>query len=176
MTHWDMVSSAAMDNYGLITAAQAAACGSNPVELFRWAKSGRLTKRGRGVFRLAQYDPTECDLYAEALAFVGDGAAIFGESVLALQNLALVNPSRIAVATCARVRKRLPDWIRILPHASVPRPVLFRGIACQPTAEAILQCRTTVPLERLVSAVSDARRQGLITGREERRLKKELAK
>jgi len=166
----------AIDNYGLITSAQAAGQGVNPAELLRWVKMGRLTKRGHGIFRLSQYVPTDYDYYAEALAFVGDSAAIFGESVLAMQNLALVNPPKIAVATAARLRKKLPDWVYVVPHANVAHPTRYQGILCQPTADAILQCRATVPSERLEAAVVDARRQGLITSKEERLIKKTFAK
>jgi len=176
MTHWDSIYETAIDNYGLITTAQAAEQGVNPAELLRWVKMGRLTKRGHGVFRLTRYLPTDYDYYAEALALVGDGAAIFGESVLAMQNLAFVNPPKIAVATSARIRKKLPDWIRLVPHVDVANPSCYQGISCQSTADAILQCRATVPVERLEAAVIDARRQGLITGKEERLLKKEFAK
>jgi len=176
MTHWESIYETAIDNYGLITTAQAGEQGVNPAELLRWVKTGRLTKRGHGVFRLSQYVPTDYDYYAEALAFVGDGAAIFGESVLAMQNLALVNPPKIAVATSARLRKKLPEWVYVVPRAVVAHPIAYQGIPCQPTVDAILQCRATVPAERLEAAAVDARRQGLITSKEERLLKKEFAK
>ncbi len=176
MTHWSLIYEIAIDNYGLITAAQASEIGVKSVELVRWVKTGRLIRRGRGVFRLSQYQPTEYDYYAEALAFTGEGAVIFGESVLALQNLAFVNPAKITVATAVRLRKKLPDWISVVHQLVVPKPIFYHGIACQSTCDAILLCRTTVPIERLKSAVVDARRQGLITSKEECYLKKELSK
>ena len=126
MTHWDSIYEAAIDNYGLITTAQAVALGVKPAELPRWVKTGRLIRRGHGVYRLAKYTPSDYDYYAEALAFTGDKSSIFGESVLAMQNLALVNPPKIYVAVGDRLRKQLPNWVQVLPRASVERPAFYQ--------------------------------------------------
>ena len=176
MTHWDTVYETAIDNYGLITTAQAIALGVKPTELPRWVKTGRLVRRGHGVYRLTKYTPSDYDYYAEALAFTGDNSSIFGESVLAMQNLALVNPPKIYVAVGDRLRKQLPSWVQVVPGACVERPAFYQGIRCQPLPDAILHCKTRVPRERLSSAVADARKQGLITGKEEQALKREIAK
>lgn len=176
MTHWDSIYETAIDNYGLITTAQAVALGVKPAELPRWVKTGRLVRRGHGVYRLAKHTPSDYDYYAEALAFTGDNSSIFGESVLAMQNLALVNPPKIYVAVGDRLRKQLPNWVQVLPRASVECPAFYQGIRCQPLPEAILHCKTRVPRERLSSAIADARKQGLITGKEEQTLMTEIAK
>ena len=176
MTHWETLYDKAVDNYGLITTAQATEYGINPAELPRWVKMGRLEKRGHGVYRLSQHNPTDYDYYAEAVMFAGEGAVIYGESVLAMMNLALVNPSKVHVATRSRLRKKLPDWMRIVPRVRVDEPVFYKGIPCQSIANAIITCRKSVPQERLRMAMVDARNQGFITMREETKLKKELAK
>lgn len=66
--------------------------------------------------------------------------------------------------------------MQVLPRASVERPAFYQGIRCQPLPEAILHCKTRVPRERLSSAIADARKQGLITGKEEQTLMTEIAK
>ena len=49
--------------------------------------------------------PNGLDAYADSVAIVGEGAYLYGESVLALCGLCPVDPSRIFVATDRRVRK-----------------------------------------------------------------------
>ena len=93
MKHWDEIYDVAAGNYGIITTRQAKAlCVNADVELPRWMKNGRLISVGRGVYKLVHHTPTPYDQYAEAVALVGDDAFLYGESVLAINDLALVNP------------------------------------------------------------------------------------
>ena len=105
MTKYDELCEVAVSNYGLVTAKMIDALGIHLKDVLEWVKSGRIEKRGRGVYRITHYLPTEYDAYAEAVALVGDTAMICGESVLAMHNLALVNPARVHVA----VRQHLRD-------------------------------------------------------------------
>ena len=114
MHKWVKIQDFALDNYGLVTTSQAAALNVSPAELSRWTRIGRLEKRAYGVFRLASRTPTDFDRYAEALAIVGNDSQIFGESVLAIHNLAMVNPAKIEVATQKRIRRCIPQWIKIV--------------------------------------------------------------
>lgn len=174
MSHWETIQDFALDSYGLVTTRQAMALGVSPVELSRWVRNGRLEKRAHGVFRLSSRVPTDFDRYAEALAIVGDGARIFGESVLALHNLAMVNPARIEVSTSKRVRKNLPKWIKTVSPSQSKESKLFDGIACQPLDLAIRACIGYVPGDRLRIAVGEARSQGLISEKIAKELMKEL--
>ena len=176
MTHWEIIYETAIDDYGLITTARAKELGVSAVELPRWVKIGWLQKRGHGVYRLTKRIPTDFDHYAEAVAFAGRGSVIYGESVLAMMNLAFVNPMKINVATKIRLRKKLPDWMKVITNTSVENPACYEGIPCQPMAEAIFCCRKSVPKERLLSAIAEARSQGYINLKEERILKKEISK
>lgn len=174
MTHFDDIYELAVDNYGLITSAEAKSLGVAKSELNRWVGMGRLLKRGQGVYKLVRYVPTEYDRYAEAVALVGDGSFLFGEAVLAMHGLALVNPRRISVGTTKRVRRELPEWVQ--PVAVSGKTVTsYEGIPSQSLAEAILECRGMVMGGRLKSAVEDARREGLITKDEFEHLRKELS-
>lgn len=174
MTHFDDIYELATDNYGLITSAEAKGLGVAKSELNRWVGAGRLFKRGQGVYKLVRYVPTEYDRYAEAVALVGDGSFLFGEAVLAMHGLALVNPKRISVGTTKRVRRELPEWVQPV-TVSGKTVASYEGIPSQSLAEAILECRGMVMGERLQSAVEDARREGLITKDEFERLRKELS-
>jgi hypothetical protein len=92
-----------------------------------------------------------------------------------MHNLALVNPPQIQVAVSRRVRRNLPDWIRIVKRTDDIREELFEGIACQPVAEAIRTCRGMVMRERLLDAIEEAARQGLVGRQEYNDLKKEFS-
>jgi len=174
MSHWKTIQEFALDNYGLVTTSQAAGFGVGPAELARWVQNGRLEKRAHGVFRLASRMPTDLDRYAESLALVGVGSRIFGESVLAMHNLAMVNPARIEVATPRRVRRLLPNWIKVIAGNVDEESELFDGIVCQPLDKAILACVGHVPSDRLLDAVTEARSQGLISENKVKELKKKL--
>ena len=144
-------------------------------DVLEWVKSGRLEKRGRGVYRIAHYLPTEYDTYAEAVALVGDTAMICGESVLAMHNLALVNPVRVHVAVRRRLRKELPDWIETEKATSEITEDNFNGIPCQKLSEVIRLSRGKILTERLVSAVHEAGTKGLLDVFEYEALKKEFS-
>ena len=85
MKKYDELYEVAVSNYGLVTAKTIDELGIHLKDVLEWVKSGRLEKRGRGVYRIAHYLPTEYDTYAEAVALVGDTAMICGESVSALR-------------------------------------------------------------------------------------------
>ena len=83
MAHFDDIHDIAADGYGIITSAQAREASAAPSELNRWCADGRLLRRGHGVYKLARWVPTPYDAYTEAVALVGGGAYLHGESVLA---------------------------------------------------------------------------------------------
>ncbi|MBQ7251906.1 MAG: type IV toxin-antitoxin system AbiEi family antitoxin domain-containing protein [Kiritimatiellae bacterium] len=175
MNQYETIYQHAVDNYGLVSVAAAKELGVHRKELLRWVKSGRLEKRWRGVYRLTHYVPTELDRYAEAVALVGGSDAIvFGESVLAMHDLALVNPAWLSVARSGRVRRALPDWIRVVPLPPDARRDEFEGIPCQNLADAFRACRATVMSDRLAQGVRDAEKRGLLRRAEAEALKREF--
>lgn len=142
MTHFDEIYDIAVDNYSLVTAAQAREQGVTSVELRRWCKNGRLDRRGHGVYKIDRWVPTPLDRYAEALALVGDGPYLRGAAVLAMHNLALVEPRTIEVATAKRVRRKLPSWVEPVPAKKGDRTTYYEGIRPQRIADAIRECRS----------------------------------
>jgi predicted transcriptional regulator of viral defense system len=176
MNNFEKVYEVAADKYGLITVEDAADLGIHRKQLLLWEAMGRLERCGRGVYRLNHHVPTPYDHFAEAVALVGRGSLIYGDGVLAMHNLALVNPPQIQVAVAKRVRRTLPDWIRLVKKTDDVREESFEGIACQRVADAIRTCRGTVMKERLVDAIDEAARQGLLDRQEYKNLKEEFAK
>ena len=162
MTHYRTLYEIAADNYGLVTSAQAKEAGVSDKEMSAIAKRGRIQRVGRGVYRLTDYIPVENDIYAESVALVGEGAFLYGESVIAMHQLAATNPTRVFVATFKLVVK------------PPVRCVWYEGIASQSVCDAIDVCRGQLMSERLLDALHNARRQGLLIEEDYLRLTKEL--
>lgn len=174
MTGYQVLQEMAADQFGLVTAKEASEAGVGPKALNALARRGRLERRGHGVYRVLPHVPGEMDRYAEALALVGEGALVWGESVLAVNGLGLVEPSVVWVRAARRCRKKLPSWVRLAQGEGTPRKAFYEGVACQEAGEAIRSCRGHVMPERLVAAVREARRKGLLGAREAAALAKEV--
>jgi predicted transcriptional regulator of viral defense system len=174
MAHYDDIYEAAADNYGLITSAEAKELGVSDKEMSALTKRGRLIRRGHGVYKLARYIPTPYDAYAEAVALVGRGAYLYGESVIAMLGLAPTNPARIFVATPARTRKVLPGHITVVSASDTT--VQYEGILSQSVFDAIGACQKTMMPKRLEEATNEARNQGFITDAQRTELLKSLEK
>lgn len=174
MTLYDQICELAVGNYGLITTMEAESLGVRRKDLVEWVKLGRLNRLGYGVYRINHYLPTEYDRYAEAVALVGKDAALWGESVLAMHNLAMVNPLRVQVATARRVRKALPKWIELVKKPKGAQEDVFEGVRCQNLAQTILGCRGKLMTDRLQDAIDDATRKGLLRCSEVEMLNREF--
>ncbi|AQP47916.1 hypothetical protein BW730_10835 [Tessaracoccus aquimaris] len=171
----DIVREIALDNYGYVTTREAGQAGVPPVELPKLAARGGLENVAYGLYRVPDIPPTRFDQVAEALLRVGDGAYLHGESVLALFGLGDVNPRRIKVAIHKRARPKLPAFVEMTQvHAGAPTTI-YEGLASQPVADALLECRGRIETKRLLSAAKEARAEGLLTTAEYRSLAKELA-
>lgn len=152
MTHRQTLRWLAFDHHGIITTEQAAAAGVPAVEVRKLAARGALTRVGQGVYRMEEAPMTALTPYAQALALVGAGAYLADESVLAVHDLALVNPRTIKVATDRRVRAALPPTIELVP-ANDGRPVEHvDGLPTMPLRDALIACRGRVMRDRLVDA------------------------
>ena len=75
---------------------------------------GKLIRIGHGVYRIDKYFPQETDVYAAAIAKVGAGAYVVGESVLGFYDLCLTHEAIIHIGTPKRVRRRLPQTIQLV--------------------------------------------------------------
>lgn len=175
MTIYEDIYEVAADNYGLVTTAQANQIGAANKDLLRYVADGRLMRLGRGLYRITHYVPAPNDPYAESVALVGDGAYLYGESVIAMHGLAPTDPARIYVATPRRVRRELPEGLIVKRRHGAGDVTSYEGIPSQSIPAAILACKPTVLPERLEQAAHRAADLGLITNAEEDDLVKELA-
>ena len=175
MSYYDTIYEFAADNYGLITSTQAKALNIPGVELVKLSHRGRLTRIWQGVYRISHYVPTPLDKYAEAVAIVGDGAFIYGESVLAMYGLAFINPIVLYTATSKRVRKNLPEYIRVIKSKNIAQTIYHEGIHSQDIISAIIVCKNRIMTNRLLNAIEESLVQGLITPKDKIYLKEALS-
>jgi predicted transcriptional regulator of viral defense system len=174
MAYYDDIYEVASENFGLITTAQAHEMGISKDELGKLHLRGKLERIGHGVYRIKHHVPSPLDVYADAVTLVGPEAYVLGESVLAMHNLASVNPDTIYVGTTKRVRKKLPIHIKEVHRQIGDKTITYDGIRCMTVAEAIRYCIDKVMPERLAEALRDGASEGLVTRRELEAISKEL--
>ncbi len=174
MTKYEDIFDIAADNHGLISSSQARQAGISNNELVQYAKRGRVTKVGHGLYQLTRWVPEQNDTYAWAVMSVGDDALLFGESVIAMLGLSPVNPTRMFVATPRRSRRKLPENLKVVRIDGIKPTAIYDGIPCQNVHDAILACKGKMLPERLSEAVEVAKEQGLISMRQRLFLKREM--
>lgn len=98
-----------------------------------------------------------------------------GQSVLAMHELALVLPDTIEIANPRRVRRNLPEGIRVV-RASIPANIDYAdGIPTQRVSDDLRTCQGAIMAERLLDATDTAERYGLVTRPEAAALREELS-
>lgn len=155
----------ALDQYGYITTKDAEELGVPPVELRKLHQRGGLEHVGHGLYRFEDIPRTARDQFMEAVLHAGPDAVLAGDAVLALHELALVNPRRIRVATPHRVRRRVPPFLEVEQRMPAERTE-FEGIPTMTVAQALRECRGHIMTARLVEAAREAARTGLLTKRD----------
>lgn len=166
----DIVREIALDHYGFVTTKEAAEAGVPAVELPKLAARGGLENVGYGLYRVTDMPPHALDQFAEALLRAGDGAFLYGESVLAMFGLADVNPRQIKVAVRKRTRPKLPAYVELVPVKGDVATTRYEGLESQTVAAAILDCRGRIERGRLMDAAKQARKEGLLTTTEWQRV------
>lgn len=163
----------AVDDFGLITSAEAAALGMSNAELVQQAQMGKLVRVARGVYRMPVWPAQEEAPYAIAVKAAGEGACLYGESVVALLKLAPTNPAKMWLAAPKRTRRNLGPGTKVITDTTT-KPTLIEGIPCQPVAQAILAAAQTMGTDRAKQAANEAQRQRYITSKEASTLMEEL--
>jgi len=154
----------AVDQYGYVTTADAVALGIPPIELRKLAHRGGLSNVSRGLYRFDDIAPTSLDYFQEAVLWVGKpDACLAGTAVLALHDLAQVNPAALRVNTAHRVRRTQRADIAIT-HEPIPEDQITTYFAIRSTtvARALSDARPSVMTNRLIDATTEARTEGLI--------------
>jgi len=153
----------ALDQYGYVTTQDAADLGIPAVELRKLAGTGGIEHIAYGLYRFDDVPRTGRDQFMESVLRVGPDAYLTHDSVLALHELALVNPRRIRIGTPKRARPRLPDYIEVIQRRLEPYDLtIYESIPTTTVARALFDCRGLVIGERLVSAAKEAAARGLL--------------
>jgi predicted transcriptional regulator of viral defense system len=165
----------AVGRHGYVTTREAVQRGIPGIELVKMAARGKIRHLAHGIYRFDELPTSDLAPYYEAVLRVGDDSFLLGDAVLALHGLANVNPKRIRVASKKRVRRNLPEWIRLESATVTPREVeVFESIRTTTVTRALLDARPYVMQERLLEATSEAYDRGLIAKRDVMRLEYEL--
>ena len=167
MKAYDELWGIAEDNFGIVTSAQAEKLGISRQNMRKMTKTGLLTRLCHGVYQVRHHVPTANDVYAAAVAMVGEKGYLRGASVIALLNLAPTDPSFIYIGAANRVRRRLPAGY-IVRDRKASVTTLYDGIRCQELMEALREAREEGVMEadRIRFAADKANEEGLLTDEE----------
>lgn len=174
MSYYDDIYEIAADNHCLVTTEDAADAGVPPVELAKLAHRGKLENLGRGLYRLARWVPDDAYPYAEAVARLGRGAYLCGESVIAMLGLAPTNPAHMYVAVPKRTRRRLPEGICVVRAQAGDSVVSYDGVPSQHVRDAIPAAARSMPADRLRDAAVRAKGEGYLLSEEFEKLEDEM--
>ncbi len=145
MTSYERIWDTAEDNHGVITTAQAKRLGVKPAALVSMAQNRKLIRIGQGVYKLEFHVPGPYDEYAQAVALAGETAFIRGASSLMMRGLIPFDPARFHIGVTKRMRRKLPP-----------------GYLVREVRNPDIECIEGIPVERIASAVKDARMSGAI--------------
>ncbi|WP_420638819.1 type IV toxin-antitoxin system AbiEi family antitoxin domain-containing protein [Candidatus Poriferisocius sp.] len=166
----------AANHHGFLTTEMARSVGVPAVEVRKLAARGGMSNVARGLYRVEGIDGGDHAPFAEAVLRVGQEAHLVGESVLALHDLAFVNPRRIKVGTPRRVRRELPAHIELVHTRTDPADLTeYYGIGSLTVAAAIRDSIGAVMPERLTESVERATEEGLVRRRDASALLAEIA-
>jgi predicted transcriptional regulator of viral defense system len=165
----------ALERYGYITTRDATELGITLNALHVLVNRGGLTRVAHGVYRFDDVPATERDAYMEAVLSVGEDAFLMGDGVLALHNLALVNPPRLRVGTRRRRYRMLPATIEmVVADISDEDLTVYEAIPCTTVGRALTDCVGIVMTERLIEAANEAAARGLLRRNEAARVLAQL--
>lgn len=174
MSYYDDIYEIAVDNHYLVTTRDAADAGVPPVELAKLAHRGKLENLGRGLYRLARWVPDDAYPYAEAVARLGRGAYLCGESVIAMLGLAPTNPAYMYVAVPNRTRRKLPEGMRVVRARAGDSVVSYDGVPSQHVKDAIPAAACSMPADRLRAAAEYAKDEGYLLSEEFESMEEEM--
>lgn len=167
-TYLERLRDIALDQHGLVTAAQAGDVGVSAQSLAMMVRRGRLGHAAHGVYRVPQVPATEYDAYQLALLWTGRPEASLGyETALFAWNVCDVNPGVVHVCVPAACRIRRSGGESYVVHRTdVPERDVgwWEGMRRVRLAPAIAQCVSWgTPSYLLLQAVEEGRARGFLT-------------
>lgn len=163
-----------VDDFGLITSAEAKKLGFGNKKLVQQAARGKLERVAQGVYRMPVWPYQQAAPYAIAVKAAGPQAYLCGESVVALLGLAPTNPGAMWVASPRRVRRNLGEGVHVLGRQPEAPITYYEGVACQPLPQAIRLAAKSIGPARAAQAAKEAAKQGYLSRNESERVIKEF--
>ena len=154
----------AAEHHGIVTTRQATDAGVPAAEVRKLAARGALERVGHGVYRHAGIPVDRWTELAAALAAVGDDAFLEGDTVLAMFDLALVNPPKIQVGTPHRWRRTPPrnTVVTVRPRMLEGDLTNYQDLRCVTVRRALLDGIPHLLGQRVLDAAEEAKGRGLI--------------
>jgi predicted transcriptional regulator of viral defense system len=164
MTYRQDLWAIAAEHHGIVTTRQAEDVGVPSVEMRKLTARGALTRVGHGVYRHTGVPADQWTELTATLANIGEDAFLEGDTVLAMFNLALVNPPRIFVGTPRRRRTAPPPHtvVTFRPRVAEDDLTTCEGLRCVTVRRALIDGIPHLLGERAQEAVAEAQRRGLI--------------
>jgi len=160
----------ALDQYGYVTAQDAARLDVPEVELRKLASRRKLVRMWQGVYRFPEFPISQNDQFMEAVLWTNDPLAVLShETALDVRELSDVNPNMIHMTIPKRKNPlRRKDMPRIfVVHYEDLRPdqcSWWEQIPCVTVETAIDQVTVSLPRPDLIGqAINQAEARGLIT-------------
>lgn len=162
-----------VDDFGLITSAEARDLGFSNSDLVQFARRGKLERVAQGVYKIPVWPYQEECAYAIAVKAAGEGSFLYGESVVALLGLGATDPRKLWIGVVRRTRRCLGDHVALVVDESVT-PTCYLGVPAQPLSDALVVARESMGLSRVMAAANEARRLGYLTARDHDRAAEEM--
>lgn len=154
----------ALDQHGLITAAQADSIGVSRPSLSYLVKNKRIERVMRGIYRIPQIPSTPYDAFQQALLWAGDDSVLSHDTALAAWDVCDINPTviHVTIPKAKRIQKSEQNNIQL--HKEDLCKTSIRWWECMPLVSlkiALLQC-----IDRGVSShiLDQAIRNGISRG------------
>ncbi len=170
-------------NDGLFTSKQARERGIKDSVLVRLAQRGRLVRVARGVYRITHYPPDKFAQYREAVLWAQasqgpEQIALSHETALLIYGISDANPAKVhlTVPKRARLRRQKPGWIAIHRADMAPSDVSeHEGMPVTSPKRAIIDIlRASHRVDFARQAITDARREGLLSSEQAARLRQQI--
>jgi predicted transcriptional regulator of viral defense system len=166
----------AVDQYGYVTAADAAAVGVVADRLRKMAERGTLERIAYGLYRVPAVALTSLDEYMEATLWPRGGGVICHDTALDVHGLCDINPAKIhiTVRKDLRITRRIPALYRLhYRDLEEHETTWHEGIPIVTPARAIRDgIETHVGTHLIGQAIATARERGAITKAEEAEFKR----
>jgi predicted transcriptional regulator of viral defense system len=178
--NYNALAAIAADQHGMIAPADARRAGIDPHRLVDMERRGAIERVAHGVYRFPLQEPNpELGQLAEAVFWTGRRGVISHDTALDLHELCDINPAQIhiTIPTAYRLQKPVPNLYRLhrvdleaderTLHEGLPIVTPYRAIAGG--------VESGIRADLLRQAVDTARRRGLVSPAQLRRLRGMLA-